>query len=78
LNDVTLFVNKFGKNIVYLLVHVDDILITGNNESHIASIKKELKKGFEMKYLGHLHNYLGIEVIQNPKYIFISHEKYIG
>jgi hypothetical protein len=53
-------------------------LITRNTESYIASIKKELKKGFEMTDLGHLHYYLGILVIQNPKYIFISQNKYDG
>jgi hypothetical protein len=39
---------------VYLVVYVDDIFIIGNNENYIASIKKDLKKGFEMTYLGHL------------------------
>jgi hypothetical protein len=72
LDDATLFVKKVGKTVVYLVVYVDDLLIIGNNESYIASIKKELKKGFEMIDLGHLHYYLGIEVIQNPRYIFIS------
>jgi hypothetical protein len=28
--------------------------------------------------MGHLHNYLGIEVTQSPRYIFISQKKYIG
>jgi hypothetical protein len=72
LDDATLFVQKVGKTIIYLVVYVDDLLITGNNESYNASTKKELKKGFEMTDLGHLHYYLGIEVIQTPKYIFIS------
>jgi hypothetical protein len=71
LDNATLFVKKFGKTIVYLVVYVDDMLITGNNESTIASIKKELKKGFEMINLEHIHYYLDIEVIQNPRYIFI-------
>jgi hypothetical protein len=78
LDDATLFVKNVGKNVVYLVVYVDDLFITGKNENYIASIKKELKKGFEMTYLGHIHYYLGIEVIQNPKYIFISQKKYIG
>jgi hypothetical protein len=56
-------------------VYVDDLLIIGNSESYIASIKKELKKS--MTDLGHLHYYLGIEVTQNPKYIFISQKKNI-
>jgi hypothetical protein len=67
-----LFVKKVGKTVVYLVVCVDVLFITGNNENYIAFIKKELKKGFEMTDLGHLHYYLGIEVIQIPKYIFIS------
>jgi hypothetical protein len=59
-------------------VYVDDLLITGNNENYISSIKKVLNKGFEMIDLGHIHYYLGIEVTQNPNYIFISQKKYIG
>jgi hypothetical protein len=78
LDDATLFVKKVGKTVVYLVVYVDDLFITGNNEIYVASIKKELKKGFEMTYLGHIHYYLGIEVIHNPKYIFISQKNYIG
>ena len=46
LDDETLFAKKVGKKVVYLVVYVDDILMTGNNESYIASIKKELRKGF--------------------------------
>ena len=78
LDDATLFVKKVGKTIVYLVVYVDDLLMTGNNESYIASIKKELRKGFEMTDLGYVHYYLGIEVTQHPKFIFLSENKYIG
>jgi hypothetical protein len=63
---------------VYFLKYKSQDFETFNNESYIASIKKELKKGFKMTYLGHIHYYLGIKVIQNPSYIFISHKKYIG
>eukprot|EP00253_Pinus_taeda_P002594 PITA_02594 len=50
----------------------------GNNESYIASIKKELRKGFEMTDLGYAHYYHGIEVTQHPNSIFLSQKKYIG
>ena len=60
---------------MYLVVYIDDILMTWNNESYIASIKKDLKKIFEMTDMGHLHYYLGIEVTQHPKYIFLSEKK---
>eukprot|EP00253_Pinus_taeda_P027478 PITA_27478 len=78
LDDATLFVKKVGKIVLYLLVYVDDLLMTGNNESYIASIKKELGKSFEMTDLGYVHYYLGIEVTQHLKSIFLSQKKYIG
>eukprot|EP00253_Pinus_taeda_P029221 PITA_29221 len=78
LDDATLFVKKVGKTVVYLVVYVDDLLMAGNNESYIASIKKELGKSFEMTDLGYVHYYLCIEVTQHPKSIFLSQKKYIG
>ena len=75
LDDATLFVKKFGRSILYLVVYVDDLLIMGNNDDYITSIKRELKKIFDMTYLGLLHYYLGIEVDQKPKNIFISQKK---
>eukprot|EP00253_Pinus_taeda_P007861 PITA_07861 len=58
--------------------HKARLVAKGNNENYIASIKKELKKGFEMNYLGYVHYYLGIEVTQHPKSIFLSQKKYVG
>ena len=43
LDDATLFIKKVGRSVVYLVVYVDDLLMTGNNESYISSIKKDLK-----------------------------------
>ena len=70
LDDATLFFKKVGKIVVNLVVYVDEILMTGNNESYIASIKKELRKGFEMTDLGYVHYYLGIKVTQHLKSFF--------
>ena len=70
-----MFMKKFVRYIVFLMVYVDDLLMTGNNKYYIESIKKYLKKCFEMNELGHLHYYLGIEVTQHLNYIFISRKK---
>eukprot|EP00253_Pinus_taeda_P003600 PITA_03600 len=78
LDDATSFIKKVVKTVVYLVVYVDDLLMIGNNESYIASIKKELGKSFEMIDLGYVHYYLGIEVTQHPNSIFLSQKKYIG
>eukprot|EP00253_Pinus_taeda_P018873 PITA_18873 len=50
----------------------------GNNESYVTSIKKALRKGFEMTDLSYVDYYLGIEVTQYPKSIILSQKKYIG
>eukprot|EP00253_Pinus_taeda_P025621 PITA_25621 len=78
LDDATLLVKKVGKIVAYLVVYVDDLLMIVNNERYIASIKKELGKSFEITDLGYVHYYLGIEVTQHPKSIFLSQKKYIG
>eukprot|EP00253_Pinus_taeda_P013473 PITA_13473 len=52
--------------------------MTGNNEIYIASIKKESGKSFEMIDLGYVHYYIGIEVTQHRKSIFLSQKKDIG
>eukprot|EP00253_Pinus_taeda_P010250 PITA_10250 len=58
--------------------HKGRLVAKGNNEGYIASIKKELKKGFETTDVGYVHYYLGIEVTQHPKSIFLSQKKYTG
>ena len=65
-----------GKYLVILVMYVDDLIITGNHDDHIAKVKKELQAGFKMTDLGLLHYYLGVEVFQRPHHIFISHSKY--
>jgi len=75
IDDASLFVKKVGKIVVYIVVNVNDILMTRNNESHIASINRELRKGFEMNDLGYVHYYLGIEVTQHSNFIFLSQKK---
>jgi len=54
IDDVTLFIRKVGKIVVYLVVYIDDLLITRNNESYIAYMKQYLKRCFEIKNMGHI------------------------
>ena len=52
------------------------LLMIGNNECYIASIKKELGKSFEMTDLGYVYYYLGSEVTPTSK-VHISFSKEI-
>ena len=60
--DHTLFVRKNGNKMVVLIVYVDDMLITENDEVEIQFLKDRLSYEFEIKDLGHMKDFLGIEV----------------
>ena len=62
------------EGLVILLLYVDDLFLTGD-EKLIAKCKKKLAAEFEMKDLGEMHYFLGLEVWQNPKEIFLSQRK---
>lgn len=61
LRKVTLFFYKRdGINITLVLVYIDDMIVTSNNTD--VKLRSYLAKEFEMKDLGNLNNFLGIEV----------------
>ncbi|XP_058724364.1 phospholipid-transporting ATPase 2-like isoform X1 [Vicia villosa] len=77
--DHTLFIKHSPQGgVTVLLVYVDDIIMTGDDwkEQHILS--HCLAKEFEIKALGKLKYFLGIEVAHSRKGIFISQQKYIA
>ena len=59
-----------------LVLYVDDMFLTGE-EHLIAQCKRELAIEFEMKDLGLLHYFLGLEVRQETCEIFLSQGKYV-
>ena len=60
---------------VILVLYVEDLFLIGE-EHLIAQTKKELSAEFEMKDLGLMHYFLGLEVWQKPGEIFLSQSKY--
>ena len=66
-------VNKKGKFLIVCL-YVDDLIFIGNIS--IDMFKSEMKREFEMKNLGLMKYFLGIQVTQNGKDIFIYQNKY--
>ena len=53
------------------------MIIIGNNEKEIKELKRKLFMEFEMKDLGNLKYFLGIEVFRFEKGIFINQKKYV-
>uniref|UniRef100_A0A5B6Z677 Putative polyprotein n=1 Tax=Davidia involucrata TaxID=16924 RepID=A0A5B6Z677_DAVIN len=75
--DHTLFIKRRGDMITVLIVYVDDIVVTGNDSDEVSKLKVHLAREFEIKDLGSLRYFLGIEVARSDKGIFISQRKYV-
>ena len=68
-----------GDHEIILILYIDDLLIMGNSQPMIHSIKKQLMAAYQMKDLGAATSYLGIRITRDQKQrsIWIDHEDYI-
>ena len=73
--DHSVFYYHSSSGCIYLVVYVDDIVITGNDEDGIAQVKRHLHASFNTKDLGRLRYFLRIEVAQSSNGIVISQRK---
>ena len=73
--DSNLYYNVEEENPVILLLYVDDLFVTGD-DGLIADTKRKLVAEFEMKDLGMMHYFIGMEVWQNTDGIFLGQGKY--
>ena len=62
--------------IVVITIYVDDLIIVGDSDVEIDHVKGLLKQEFEMKDLGELRYFLGIEVIRTSEGIWLSQRQY--
>nr|GEV95931.1 putative RNA-directed DNA polymerase [Tanacetum cinerariifolium] len=75
--DHTLFLRHRGDRVTYLIIYVHGMIIIENDESEIKKLKEGLCAEFEMKDLGNLRYFFGIEVMRSLQGIFICQKKYI-
>ena len=67
--------NSLGQ-CIYLVVYVDDIVITGSDQDGIQKLKQHLFTHFQTKDLGKLKYFLGIEIAQSSSGVVLSQRKY--
>lgn len=74
--DTSLFVFYKQSDIIYLLLCVDDIILTGNNSSILASFTSKLNYEFATKDLGPLSYFIGLEATTTSNGLFICQLEY--
>ncbi|GJW46951.1 ribonuclease H-like domain-containing protein [Tanacetum coccineum] len=74
--DSSLFIYRQGTNTAYLLLYVDDIVLTASFEHLLQQIIHSLHQEFSMTDLGSLNYFLGISVTRNSSGMFLSQRKY--
>eukprot|EP00253_Pinus_taeda_P023103 PITA_23103 len=77
-SDNNVYTKKVGKSLIILVLYVDDLILTGSDPNLINHVKSSLKKQFEMTDLGHLHNFLGLQVLQSKEVDATLYRQLVG
>ncbi|KAK1616769.1 hypothetical protein QYE76_022286 [Lolium multiflorum] len=75
-SDASLFVYNNGNTTAYLLLYVDDIILTATSTDLLRQLTARLRAEFALKDLGPLHYFLGIEVVRRTDGFFLHQRKY--
>lgn len=73
----SLFIFSSNNVIVYILVYVDDIIITKNNKGFLEKCINALSTRFSLRELGNLNFFHGIEIIRDATGLVMTQSKYI-
>jgi len=74
--DSNLYFKIDHENILIVEVFVDDIIF-GGKDSMCKTFANQMKSEFEMSMLGEMNFFLGLQITQTKKGIFISQTKYV-
>nr|GEX90566.1 ribonuclease H-like domain-containing protein [Tanacetum cinerariifolium] len=74
--DFLLFIYRLGTDTAYLLLYVDDIVLTASSTTFLQRVITSLHAEFSMTDLGPLNHFLGVFVTCNTSGMFLSQQKY--
>ncbi|KAM1747643.1 hypothetical protein ACFX12_008735 [Malus domestica] len=75
--DSSLYVKQNGPSIVVLLLYVDDIILSGDYDTQVQAVIDQLTAEFDMKDLGILHYFLGLQIDYRPTGFLVHQTKYV-
>ncbi|GJV79471.1 ribonuclease H-like domain-containing protein [Tanacetum coccineum] len=74
--DSSLFIYRQGDDTAFLLLYVDDIVLTASSDRLLQQIISSLHREFSMTDLGALNYFLGVSVTRDSSGMFLSQRKY--
>lgn len=74
--DSNIYIKVDGHRMTIVVVYVDDIIFGGNKDTLCKEFVDQMQSEFEMSMLGELSYFLGLQISQQDKGIFISQTKY--
>nr|GEX30802.1 retrovirus-related Pol polyprotein from transposon TNT 1-94 [Tanacetum cinerariifolium] len=74
--DLTLFITKDKRDILLLQIYVDNIIFCSTNPKLLKQFEKLMHSKFEMSMMAEVKLFLGIQIHQSPRGIFINQAKY--
>jgi hypothetical protein len=75
-SDNSLFIFRRGIDLIYLLIYVDDIILTASSAALLQQTISALKRKFGMKDLGPLHHLLGVSVLHQADEFFLTQRQF--
>ncbi|GKB32989.1 retrovirus-related pol polyprotein from transposon TNT 1-94, partial [Tanacetum coccineum] len=72
----TLFTIRYGEDILLVQIYVDDIIFGSTNPKLSKRFEKLMHSRFEMSLMGEMKFFLGLQIHQSPRGIFINQAKY--
>jgi hypothetical protein len=75
-SDTSLFIFRHRTDTVYLLIYVDDIILTASSMELLRRTISALQQEFAMKDFEPLHHFLGITVEHHPDSLFLDQRTY--
>ncbi|KAJ9548588.1 hypothetical protein OSB04_021131 [Centaurea solstitialis] len=75
--DSTLFLKKYPKHIFLVQIYVDDIIFGSTNPKLCEKFELLMKSEYKMSMMGELIFFLGLQIKQSEKGIFINQGKYV-
>nr|GFA05095.1 retrovirus-related Pol polyprotein from transposon TNT 1-94 [Tanacetum cinerariifolium] len=74
--DPTLFTRKTGKHILFVQIYVEDIIFSSTDPKDCDMFSNEMSSKFQMSMMGQMSFFLGLQVFQSPRGIFINQSKF--